>query len=87
MKKKLNFNKKENKYFIESGDICIEIIEKKISMEEVYNKIYSNVSFDDDECKIELETELLEKEDKIIFRQLQQLFSKIDNEINQYLKK
>ena len=75
---------KEGNYVIKNEDIHIEIIDKKIDAQSIYDKIYSTISVDNNEVEIIITTDLKEKEEQIIFKQ-KNMFEKIDKAINQQL--
>lgn len=85
MEKKLELIKRDNDYLILFDDISLEIINKKIKSEELYNKIYSKIPETDNVVSITLTTKLTDKEDTIIYRQLDSLFKSIDDEVNKQL--
>lgn len=85
MEKKLELIKRNNDYLILFDDISLEIINKKIKSEELYNKIYSKIPETDNGVSITLTTKLTDKEDTIIYRQLVALFKSIDDEVNKQL--
>lgn len=76
---------KEGNYVIKNEDIHIEIIDKKIDAQSIYDKIYSTISVDNNEVEIIITTDLKEKEEQIIFKQIKNMFEKIDKAINQQL--
>lgn len=85
MKKSLKLIKDNGNYVIENEDIHIEIIDKKIDAQSIYDKIYSTIPIDDNEFEIIITTDLKEKEEQIIFKQIKNMFEKIDKAINQQL--
>lgn len=85
MKKNLKLIKDNGNYVIKNEDIHIEIIDKKIDAQSIYDKIYSILPIEDNEVEIVITTDLKEKEDQIIFKQIKNMFEKIDNAINQQL--
>lgn len=84
MEKKLTFSKLEDKYFIlvDSTDVRIEINDLKIDSQDIYDKIYFDLPIDDNNVCIKIVTNLTEKEDLIIYKQLSSLFKQIDEAIN-----
>lgn len=85
MKKNLKLIKDNSNYVIKNEDIHIEIIDKKIDAQIIYDKIYSPMPIDDNTVEIVITTDLNEKEEQIIFKQIKNLFEKIDKAINQQL--
>lgn len=85
MKKNLTLIKYNDNYAIKNEEVSIEIIDKKIDAQSIYDKIYSILPIEDNEVEIVITTVLKEKEDQIIFKQIKNMFEKIDKAINQQL--
>lgn len=85
MKKNLKLIKDNDNYAIKNEEVSIEIIDKKIDAQSIYDKIYSILPIEDNEVEIVITTDLKEKEDQIIFKQIKNMFEKIDKSINQQL--
>ena len=85
MKKNLTLIKDNDNYAIKNEEVSIEIIDKKIDAQCIYDKIYSILPIEDNEVEIVITTDLNEKEDQIIFKQIKDMFEKIDKAINQQL--
>ena len=85
MKKNLKLIKDNDNYVIKNEEVSIEIIDKKIDAQSIYDKIYSILPIEDNEVEIVITTDLKEKEDQIIFKQIKNMFEKIDKAINQQL--
>ncbi|MGM9899740.1 MAG: hypothetical protein ACI32E_04065 [Bacilli bacterium] len=85
MKKNLKLIKDNDNYAIKNEEVSIEIIDKKIDAQSIYDKIYSILPIEDNEVEIVITTDLKEKEDQIIFKQIKNMFEKIDKAINQQL--
>lgn len=85
MKKNLKLIKDNGNYAIKNEEVSIEIIDKKIDAQSIYDKIYSILPIEDNEVEILIITDLKEKEDQIIFKQIKNMFEKIDKAINQQL--
>ena len=77
--------KDNDNYAIKNEEVSIEIIDKKIDAQSIYDKIYSILPIEDNEVEIVITTDLKEKEDQIIFKQIKNMFEKIDKAINQQL--
>lgn len=89
MEKRLELVKEGLNYVIkDSTDNSFEIklLNLKIDSKEIFNKILKN-TFDDKSFKFNISTKLTEKEDIRIFEQLEMLFSKIENSLNQLVSK
>ena len=85
MKKNLKLIKDNDNYVIKNEEVSIEIIDKKIDAQSIYDKIYSILPIEDNEVEIVITTDLKDKEDQIIFKQIKNMFEKIDKAINQQL--
>ena len=82
MKKQLILTKTDDDYILteeNSKENSIKIIKKVINGEEIYNSFYSNVN---EKIQYSIETNLSDSEDKIILKQLSDLFKKIDAAVN-----
>ena len=66
-------------YFINYVDISINIVNKVVNGEDLYNVFYENIT---EENEYILKTTLSDRKDIIIFNQLCALFNKIDTEVN-----
>lgn len=86
MKKSFKLIKNGDNYSICNDGVSIVIIDKKIDAQTLYDKVYSNLLIYDNEVEISITTDLTNKEDQIIFKQIQNMFKKIDDAINQQLK-
>lgn len=90
MRKILKLMKSEKGYVIKQNDETLMIIiDKKINGSDIYDKIYKDLSLKEKpEISIipegfELNGEKIkEKEDRLVFEQVKELFSKIDKAIN-----
>ena len=89
MKKTLKFVKSEITYLLKCGeDTLITISDKKINGEDIYEKIYRDLETNEkSEITIIPEGFLLEgekikeKEDRLVFDQVKELFSQIDRAV------
>lgn len=83
MKKQLVLTKSDDAYKLsdKSNEAKhIEIIDKVINGEKLYEAFYRNVN---EKIECEIETSLLEPTDAIIYKQLKSLFEKIDASVNE----
>lgn len=89
MEKKLKLTKQGEVYILVSDDSKVEIkIENlKIDAKDIYNQLIKDSATTDESYKFEIMTELTEKDDIRIFKQIQTLFSKIENALNQIKNK
>lgn len=80
MIRQLNLYKQENDYVLKENESDKQLfIKKKVIVgKELYDAFYNDTKID---YTYQLNTELTDKKDKIIFKQLVELFSKIDEEI------
>lgn len=85
MKKQVELKKLNSDYILELEDDKIVINNKKIDAQSIYQLIYSNLPLDDNNVKMEVKSSLSEKEDKIIYNQIVELFKCIDESINKQL--
>ena len=85
MKKQVELKKLNSDYILKLEDDEIVINNKKIDAQSIYQLIYSNLPLDDNNVKIEVKSSLSEKEDKIIYNQIVELFKFIDESINKQL--
>lgn len=86
MRKSFKLIKNGDNYSICNDNVSVVIIDKKIDAQILYDKVYSNLLIHDNEVEISITTDLTNKEDQIIFKQIQNMFKKIDDAINQQLK-
>lgn len=84
MEKKLKLTKKELGYVLisDNPDVKILIKDLKIDSKDIYDKLLKDTAPSNEPYKFVIETELTEKEDKIVFDQLSTLFSKIEEALN-----
>lgn len=89
MEKKLKLTKQGENYRLVSDDAKVEIkIENlKIDAKDIYNQLIKDSATTDESYKFEIMTELTEKDDKRILKQIQTLFSKIEDALNQIKNK
>ena len=89
MEKKLKLTKQGENYRLVSDDAKVEIkVENlKIDAKDIYNQLIKDSATTDESYKFEIMTELTEKDDKRILKQIQTLFSKIEDALNQIKNK
>lgn len=89
MEKKLKLTKQGENYRLVSDDSKVEIkIENlKIDAKDIYNQLIKDSATTDESYKFEIMTELTEKDDNRILKQIQTLFSKIEDALNQIKNK
>lgn len=87
MEKKLKLIKRGSDYVLISDDSDVEIVIKdlKIDSKDIYDKLLKDTASSNESYKFVIETELVEKEDKIIYSQLLTLFSKIEEALNKLI--
>ena len=87
MEKKLKLIKRESDYVLISDNSDVEIVIKdlKIDSKDIYDKLLKDTASSNEPYKFVIETELVEKEDKIICSQLSTLFSKIEEALNKLI--
>ena len=86
MEKKLILKKDADNYRLEFDSDFIDITDKKINSQIVYDKIYSKITNEDESVSIKVSTDLVDKTDLIIFGQIKAYFKAIDESINKQLK-
>ena len=67
MEKKLILKKDADNYRLEFDSDFIDITDKKINSQIVYDKIYSKITNEDESVSIKVSTDLVDKTDLIIF--------------------
>lgn len=87
MEKKLKLTKKESDYVLTSSNPDVEIVIKdlKIDSKDIYDKLLKDTAPLNEPYKFVIETDLGEKEDKIVYDQLSALFSKIEEALNKLI--
>lgn len=85
MEKKFELIKENSNYALidkEDATLRIQINDLKIESKDIFEKLLSK-SVNENSFKFEITTSLTEKEDKRILQQVQMLFSKIENSLNE----